>query len=107
MGALITSPAWADPLRASTVSWVVGPGAENCGRADQLMRAIQDRLQKRAFVSPEQANVFIEASVERSPNSGAWHAIVQVRDLWGAVAGTREFDSVGPDCTELRDSVAL
>jgi hypothetical protein len=89
------------------VNWTVAPGAESCGRADQLTRAIDDRLQRHAFVSPEQASVSIEARVERSTDSGHWHAVVHVRDLSGAVAGTRELDSAAPDCTELRDSVAL
>jgi hypothetical protein len=85
----------------------VAPGAEACGLADQLTRAIDDRLQKHAFVSPEQATVSIEARVERAADSGHWHAVVHVRDLSGAVAGTRELDSAALGCAELRDSVAL
>ena len=106
-GAVVTLPAQADPLRASSVNWIVAPGAESCGLADQLTRAIDERLQRHAFVSPEQASVSIEARVEHSTDSGHWHAVVHVRDLSGAVAGTRELDSAAPDCTELRDSVAL
>jgi len=107
VGILAAPVARADANRTSSLSWVALPGAENCGGAGQLARTVENRLHRHALVSPSQADTSIEGRLERSGAPPYWHAIVEVRDRTGAVVGSREFESGSPDCSEIRDSVAL
>jgi hypothetical protein len=107
VGTLVAPSARGEVNRTSSLSWVVLPGAESCGGAGQLARAVEERLHKHAIVSPAQADLSIEARAERLGDPPRWHATVEVRDPTGAVVGTREFNSASSDCSEMRDSVAL
>jgi hypothetical protein len=127
--------AWAEPLdlprsrgakRTSSLSWVEMAGAESCGGALAIARAVEERLGRHAIVSPSQADLSIEALVEHlteGSNDGApappvaggpaptpgprWRAIVTIRDAEGRELGFREFKSTARDCAELRDSLAI
>jgi hypothetical protein len=97
----------ADAHRTSALSWVVLPGAEGCGGAPVIARAVEEQLGRHAIVSPSQADLSIEARADRSERPPLWHAVVVLRDADGKVLGTRELASTADDCSELRSSVAL
>jgi hypothetical protein len=97
----------ADTHRTSSLSWVELPGAEGCGGAPAVARAEEDRLGRHALVSPAQADLSIEARVERSGRPPHWHAVMVLRDRDGTVLGGRELGSAAADCAELRASAAL
>ncbi len=81
------------------------PGAAGCISASALAHAVEDRLRRRVFEAPGQADVAIEGHVERSDS--AWHALVSVTDLAGTVVGTRELSSADPSCHDLDAPLAL
>lgn len=93
--------------QASSLSWVELPGAEGCGGAPAIAKAVEERLGRHLLVSPAQADLSIEGRVERSGRPPFWHATVRLRDKYGAVLGIRELQSASDDCGELRASVAL
>jgi hypothetical protein len=118
-GAPDAPPGQAGATKTSSLSWVELPGAESCGGAPAVARAVEQRVGRHAIVSPAQADLSIEGVVERigkasdgggTSDSSAialWQAVVTVRDTTGAELGRREFRSTSPDCAELRDSVTL
>ncbi len=97
----------ADPHRTSSLSWVDLPGAEGCGGTPAIARAIEERLGRRAIVSPVDAELSIEAYAEHSGRPALWHAYVQVRARDGALLGSRDLASAADDCSELRAAVVL
>jgi len=91
--------------RTSSLSWVQLPGAEACGGASEIARAVERELGRPALVSPAQADVSIEGRAERDGHH--FRAVLVLRDSAGAQLGTREIESDVPDCSELRENVAL
>jgi hypothetical protein len=105
--ALPATTANADPHPSCALSWVELPGAESCGGAPVMARAIEKRLGRAAIVSPAQADLSIEARAERSGRPPLWHAVLVLRDADGKVLGTRELNSAADDCEELRSAVVV
>jgi hypothetical protein len=103
----LARPAHAEGHKTSSLSWVELQGAESCGGAPAVARAVEARLGRHAIVSPVDAELSIEAYVERSGRPPLWHAVVQVRGRSGAVLGSRELASAADNCDELRASVAI
>jgi hypothetical protein len=97
----------ADPHQTCALSWVELPGAEGCGGAPAMARAVEERLGRRAIVSPTLADLSIEARAERSGHPPLWHAVVVLRSADGKVLGERELGSAADDCSELRSAVAI
>lgn len=97
--------ACADDQRLSSLSWVELPGAESCGGAPAIARAVEQRLGREALVSPAAATFSIEGRAERS--GAGLRAVLVLRDHTGAQLGERELSSEGPDCNELREKVSL
>ncbi len=97
----------ADSSPTSSLSWVDLPGAEDCGGAPAIARAVEERLGRHVLVSPAQADFSIEGRAERSGHPPLWRAVVVLRGQDGAVHGSRELGSAANDCSELRASVAL
>jgi hypothetical protein len=91
--------------RTSSLSWVQLPGAEACGGASEIARAVERHLGRAAFVSPAQADVSIEGHAEREGER--FRAVLVLRDSAGAQLGTRQIESDVADCSELRENVAL
>jgi len=102
-----SSAAVADSHRTSALSWVELPGAEGCGGAPAIAKAVEDRLGRHAIVSPAEADLSIEARADRSGHPLLWHAVVVLRRADGEILGIRELGSAADDCSELRSAVAL
>ena len=107
LAAAASSTARAETGKTSSLSWVELPGAESCGGAPAIARAVEVHLGRHAIVSPAQADLSIEGRVEHIPGSAHWHSVIVMRDAAGKVLGTRELDSDTRDCAPLRESVAL
>jgi hypothetical protein len=91
--------------RTSALSWVQLPGAEACGGAPAIARAVEQRLGRPAFVSPAQAEFSIEGRAER--DGARFRAVLVLRDSAGVQIGVRELESNAADCNELRENVIL
>lgn len=91
--------------RTSSLSWVELPGAEACGGATSVAKAVERRLGRAALVSPAQADLSIEGRAERV--GSRLRAVLVLRDGTGVQLGSREIESEAVDCSELRENVAL
>jgi hypothetical protein len=91
--------------KTSSLSWVELPGAEACGGAAAIARAVEQHLGRSALVSPAKADFSIEGHAERL--GARLHAVLVLRDATGAQLGVRELESDDPGCGELRGNVAL
>jgi hypothetical protein len=91
--------------RTSSLSWVELPGAEACGGATSVAKAVEQRLGRAALVSPAQADLSIEGRAERV--GSRLRAVLVLRDGTGVQLGSREIESEAADCSELRENVAL
>jgi hypothetical protein len=89
----------------SSLSWVELPGAEACGGATSIAKAVEQRLGRVALVSPAQADLSIEGRAERV--GSRLRAVLVLRDGSGVQLGSREIESEAVDCSELRETVAL
>jgi hypothetical protein len=101
----VAARADASDAHTSSLSWVQLPGAEECGGAPAIARAVEQRLGRPAFVSPAQAEFSIEGRAER--DGTRFRAVLVLRDSAGVQIGARELESDAADCNELRDNVAL
>lgn len=90
---------------AASLGWVRLPGAESCPSAQALARTIEARIGRAVFVSPSQAELFIEARVERTRTGLAAH--MQATRADGRRLGSRELSSAKTDCSELADELVL
>jgi hypothetical protein len=104
---LLGSNADAADEQTSALSWVELPGSEGCGGAAGVARAVEDRLGRHVLVSLAQADVTIEARIERTGDPSGWRAVVEKHDAGGALLGTRQLESQAVDCGELRESLLL
>jgi hypothetical protein len=93
----------AEPAATFRLSWVRGPGAEECPSAQQLAAAVSARLGRDPF--SDTASRDIEASVTRVNDD--WQAHLSVLGPEGASLGSRELEAHGPDCSSLADAVTL
>jgi hypothetical protein len=91
--------------RTSSLSWVELSGAEACGGATSIAKAVEQRLGRAALVSPAQADLSIEGHAERV--GSRLRAVLVLRDGTGVQLGSREIESEAVDCSELRENVAL
>ena len=91
--------------RTSSLSWVELPGAESCGGALAIARAVEQRIGRAALVSPATAAYSVEGRAERS--GAGLRAVLVLRDRTGTALGHRELESEVADCTELREKVSL
>lgn len=113
LGGLAPAPAAAaPPPRTSSLGWVRLPGAEPCIATRDLALAVEQRLGRAVFVSPAQADVFIEGRIEPGPTglSLGWpgfRAHLTLSDAHGTVLGTRDLDSPSGGCRALDEQLAL
>ena len=103
--------AWADApseaprpgARTSALSWLRLEGADTCVSTQDLARAVEERLQRKVFVPPSEADLSIEAHVRLA--QGRYRAVVTVRDAKGTQLGRRELDD--SKCENLTDPLSL
>ncbi len=105
--ALAPRRAAADSPKSTSLSWVELPGAEGCGGALAVAKDVEKWLGRRALRAPSEAELSIEARIDRVGDSRQWRAVVELRDERGAVLGVRELTSDGEDCSSLKASASL
>jgi hypothetical protein len=91
--------------RTSSLSWVRLEGAESCIGTQDLAQAVEQRLQRKVFVSAAEADVSVEGHVSRV--GARWRAVLTIRDSNGALLGTRELDSAEKNCSALDEGLAF
>jgi hypothetical protein len=82
-----------------------GPRADACITARDLALRVESRLGHATFVSAAQADLFIDARIERA--EPGWHATVAATRASGARIGVRELASSGGDCRGLDEDLVL
>ena len=83
-----------------------GPGTEQCIDARTLIRAVELRLQRRAFRQDLPATLFVRVAVQRTVEA-SWSAEISMRDGAGAFLGSRSIVTSARHCSALDDSLAL
>lgn len=89
--------------RTSALSWLRLEGADKCVPTQDLARAVEERLLRKVFVPPSEADLSIEAHVKYT--QGRYRAVVTVRDAQGTQLGRRELDD--SKCENLTDPLSL
>jgi len=82
-----------------------GPGTEQCVDQQSLSRAVEARLQRRAFRADLPATLHVQIAIAHS-DSG-WSAVLTMHDGSGAFLGRRSIVTQAVDCSALDDSLAL
>lgn len=82
-----------------------GPGGDGCITAHELALRVEDRLGRGVFVSAAQAELFVDARIERLGRG--WHATVSASRANGVAAGRRELDTRSSDCRDLDADLVL
>jgi hypothetical protein len=88
-----------EPPKTASLSWLRSPGAEQCVTTQALAVAIEEKLAKKVFVSPSNADLSVEGQVEAKKKE--LNATIVVRDRKGEKVGVREFHSSDLSCGEL------
>jgi len=82
-----------------------GPGTEQCIDAVGLKRAVELRLQRRAFRADTSAT--LDVRVQLSHSAAGFRADLTLRARSGALLGRRSLLTAAPHCSALDDSLAL
>ena len=82
-----------------------GPGAEQCLDQQRLSRAVEARLQRRAFRADLKATLHVRIAIAR--NDAGWSAVLTMHDGAGAFLGRRSLVTEAADCSALDESLAL
>lgn len=93
--------------RTSALSWVRLPGAEGCMGAPKLAAAVEDRLGRRVFVPPADAEISVEGTVAFRADTKRFKASFRVADRSGAVLGVRDVEESAATCDKLDDRFAF
>jgi hypothetical protein len=89
------------------LEWERASGAGSCADGDSLRRAAERLLERRAFVTREQANVFIRGRVALAADGQSYRAHLVLVAGDGRSVGQRDLSSETPDCASLDDPLAL
>jgi hypothetical protein len=96
-----------EPL-ATALNWVRLPGAEECSPPATIAQRVEERLGRSTLVSASQAQLTVEARIERNETSAPrWRAVIRLIDANNAVLGTREIPSDALSCPSMDASLAL
>jgi hypothetical protein len=100
-------PLLADPVRIepSALSWTRSTGADSCPSGPDVAKAVEARLGRQALVPTAQAELVVEAYVERNAELGFRVVMKLVRGE--AVIGRREIETTEPDCSGVVEKAAL
>jgi hypothetical protein len=82
-----------------------GPGTERCLDQQSLARAVELRVQRRAFRLDVPATLYVKIAIVR--DRGTWSALLTMHDGSGASLGQRSLVTEAHDCSALDDSLAL
>jgi hypothetical protein len=82
-----------------------GAGAEACITAHELAQRVEARLGHATFVSAAQADLFVDARVDRAGRG--WAATVAASRANGAHVGVRKLASANRDCHSLDEDLVL
>ena len=94
------------PVSASArLELVKGPGTEQCIDRQSLSRAVEARLQRRAFRTDIPATLYVEIAFAREGT--AWSASLTMYDSTKALLGHRSLVTEAAHCSALDDSLAL
>ena len=93
--------------RTSSLSWVRLSGSESCISTQALAERVEQRIGRRAFVSASQADLSLEAHVERVTKPSGFVATLVVSDRKGRVLGRRVLRVEGERCEDLDASLVL
>jgi hypothetical protein len=101
------APASAQPSDkgAAALNWHRLPGAEACPGIAELARRVGVQLKRDAFVSPAQATVLVDVSIQ--PASPGFRVRILLSSNDQMPPGERELASASPDCNDAVDSAAL
>lgn len=109
IGALVitgTEAARAEPP-TSWLEWRRAAGAELCLSHDDLVHAVENRLQRRVFVGREEADWIVRGEIGSGPGGSGWTATLEVWDAQQKYIGTREIQSSADDCAPLSEALGL
>ncbi|HEY5955334.1 MAG TPA: hypothetical protein VIV60_02225 [Polyangiaceae bacterium] len=82
-----------------------GTHADNCVPADELVAAVETRLERHPFVTHPSPDLFVHIDFTRVGNQ--WSARIDMRSITGQSLGGRSIESQARDCSEMNDSLAL
>jgi len=82
-----------------------GAGAEHCVDGPSLSRAVEKRLQRRAFREDVPATLHLKIAITH--DAAGWSALLTMRDGTDAFLGRRRLVTEAADCSALDDSLAL
>lgn len=100
--------AHAQDERTSSLSWVRLPGAESCLTASALAASVEQRLNRKVFLSPSEADLDIEGSIgPRAGGDAGFVATLRVTSREGESLGERVVDSGEPECAAIDDELTL
>jgi hypothetical protein len=103
---LCASRAHAIDLRRPGLNWVRLAGAKTCLSGAELARRVEARLGRVLFVSPGEAEVFVDGVVGPGAQQG-WDVTLEVSDPEGHVLGRRDMHFEETDCSAIDEGVAL
>jgi hypothetical protein len=106
MALLCVGRAHAVDLHRPGLNWVRLAGAEQCVSAAQLAAKVEARVGRVLFVTPYEAEVFVDGFVRKAASQG-WDVTLDVSDPDGRVLGKRDMHFDGEDCAVIDDGVAL
>lgn len=82
-----------------------GPGTEQCLDRQSLVRAVETRLQRRAFRADIPATLYVTIALAREGTG--WFASLTMHDGGGAFLGRRSLVTEAAHCSALDESLAL
>jgi len=82
-----------------------GTGAETCITAHELAQRVEARLGHATFVSAAQADLFVDARVDRAGRG--WRATVAASRANGEHVGVRKLETASSDCHSLDEDLVL
>ena len=99
----------AEEPAAPALNWLRGSGAEACIPAFELAERVEERLGRVVFVSPSEAEVFIDGYISRIQDGEApgHRAVLGVSDREGRSLGERTLELAEGDCRAFDEALVL
>lgn len=107
---LIAMPALSIEAQTPTsfsLSWVRGRGAESCLSTRALAQKIEALFGRAMFFSASDAEMSIEASIERQEEARQWYIRIAVSNPDGDILGGRELRIVKDNCDAIIEPITV